>query len=93
MAFRITRKFVEMRFESVAKVVGWKTTCWERVEDRNVAQIGAVCLDHNATYGGWSVEQIVTEGGGVRVLNGGKRMSHSELIAWLDGVLLGFTVR
>jgi hypothetical protein len=93
MAHRYSRKFVEARFESVAKVVGWKTECYQKTDDGYVAQIGAVCLDHNATYGGWSVEQIVTEGGGVRVLNGGKRMSHSELIAWLDGVLLGFTVR
>ena len=37
--------------------------------------IGGYSLDHNSVYGGWRIEQIQTDGGGIREINYGRMPS------------------
>jgi hypothetical protein len=57
-------------FRSELKLVPMK---WERIGDRNVAHIGGVGLDCNATYGGCQIVMHMNEGGGQRTF--GSRLS------------------
>ena len=36
------------------------------------SDVGGYALDHNTVYGGWCIEQVVTDGGGVREVNYGR---------------------
>lgn len=91
---RITRKFINARFDRVAEALGWNTgDRWTTNGNGTVsgAVIGHVSLDYNATYGGFDITQIVNTAGGEKSLIGnepfGNRLSGRELVAWLDGAM------
>ena len=65
---RTTRKQLEVQLERTSKALGVPVNKWERIGERNVATVGALTLDK--CYQGWQIQQIMNEGGGVRVLGG-----------------------
>ena len=83
---RISKKDVEKAFENWADDNGLSTTCWHRVDGKNVANIGAVCLSHNPVYGGYAINMIINAGGGqTDVTPGWTRYKASEIMAWFAG--------
>jgi hypothetical protein len=56
---RITRKNVEGMFETLCKVMGKRIAT-----DYN--DVGAWRLDYIACYGGWVIEEVCNEAGGIR---------------------------
>lgn len=83
---RYTRKFVQARFDSLAKALGRNGPNWVTTKaGKNVAQVDTWYLDYAAIYGGYEINKIVNEGGGITVING-QRMTAGEIIAWMDGV-------
>jgi hypothetical protein len=81
MAFRITRKVVEKRFERWLEVMG--LTKAEYVQGIGFT-VGTYSLDHNSVYGGYQVERIFNTGGAIGV-ESGPRKTGAEMLAWLDG--------
>jgi hypothetical protein len=41
--------------------------------------VGAYRLDHNGIYGGWNIEEIVTDGGGIRHPFGAMRRNNRDM--------------
>lgn len=88
MANQYTRKFVKARFDTFCKAMGLSQECWAQdAEGRhNKANIESVYLDHEPVYGGYNINVINSEGGGVRQLNGYcNRLNGKELVAFMDG--------
>jgi len=50
-------------------------TLWTRQGSENHARVGAWTLDHNAIYGGYVIEEMYNEGGGVSQPFGSMRRS------------------
>jgi hypothetical protein len=67
---RTTKKEIESAFRVWLGAIGGKHAT-------SYSDVGGYSLDHNTVYGGWRIEQITTDGGGVREVNYG-RMSNAE---------------
>ena len=66
---RTTKAQLQAQLERTSKALGRPINHWHRTEDgRNVATIGALTLDK--CYQGWQIQEIMNEGGGIRVLGG-----------------------
>ena len=77
---RTTRKQIEGRLDTVARLMGRQREAWIKREDGTYrANIGALYLDHNTFYGGYVVEEIATDGGGVRRPFGDGRLTAAEM--------------
>lgn len=80
MTQRLTQTVMRRKFEAWAKNNNLSTVY--SVEP-NKANVGAVLLDHNSTYGGYQINQLMNEGGGEHNLT--ERLSANELEAWFFG--------
>ena len=69
---RVTRKEVQATYRHWLSVIGAR-------EATSYNDVGAYALDHNSAYGGWRIERIVNDGGGIAEVNYG-RMSGPEFI-------------
>jgi hypothetical protein len=69
---RITRKNVEGLFETLCKALGKRVAT-----DYN--DVGAWRLDYIACYGGWVIEEIVSESGAIRHVIVDNRKSNREM--------------
>lgn len=69
---RVTRKEVQATFRHWLNVIGAR-------EATSYTDVGAYALDHNPTYGGWRIERITNDGGGISEVTYG-RMSGPEFI-------------
>ena len=58
---RTTRKMIEAKFRNVVEFAGGRVAT-------SYNDIGGFQLDHNSVYGGWRIEQITSEGGGVNTI-------------------------
>ena len=67
---RTSKKEIESAFRVWLGAIGGKYA--ETYND-----VGGYTLDYNTTYGGWRIEQVTTDGGGIREINYG-RMSSGE---------------
>ena len=87
--YRTTRKILETLLGYFAQDRGLPCGHWAKGDDGKYhATIGGVALDHNGVYGGYEIQQIMNEAGGIRVLSGGRK-SAREMEAWLRGALSG----
>lgn len=95
MSAQYTKKFVKARFERLLEDVGNTGPVWTKDKNGQLrARIGAWYLDHASIYGGYNINEIVNEGGGIQQVNGYcNRLSGKELVAWMDGFALGRTGR
>jgi hypothetical protein len=95
---RTTRKDLERLRERVAKLQGRPMESWTKQTPTTEtpfqlkANIGAIHLDHNATYGGWDLCEIVNEHGGEHSLIGNTfagrgRLNAHEMESFLLGML------
>ena len=65
MADRYSRKDAERAFDRLAYALGKQHTRWEQVDGRNVVNVGSWHLDCAPIYGGYVVNEICNEGGGI----------------------------
>lgn len=77
---RTTRRQAEMAAERLVRACGGQMSKgWTRGEDGQLrADVGAFVLDYAACYGGYQLQQHVTDGGGVSTPFGDRRMSARE---------------
>ena len=75
MTQRITRAMLDRKVESLNTAAGKSLTYF--VGDSRETAIGHYCLD--AAYGGWQLHQIMTNGGGTRVVSSGGYVSMRAL--------------
>lgn len=72
---RYTKKDAEKCAENLANTLKKKFgKCWRREGNKNVAQVGCWEYDHNSTYGGGVIHEMVNEGGGVDEPFGSRRL-------------------
>ena len=81
------RKFIEARFQALLELTGNTLPAYVKGDKGGQkARVGAWYLDYAACYGGYSVNEIVNDMGGVRQVTGWcNRMKAGELVAWMDG--------
>lgn len=69
---RITRAHLDAKVETINRITGSPLTGWERVGDRNVANIGHYTISSHAPgdrYGRrYSLAQIMNDGGGETII-------------------------
>ncbi len=84
-----TRKHLDYLVTRLAKLTNSPEKAY--IKDVKGAQIGAFVLDHAACYGGYSLHRIVTETGGITVVNRSakERMTNGEMSAFLHGMIDG----
>ena len=63
----VKRKWIEEDFEHLLKIMKKKRTKWvhDPVTKQNKVNVGSWSLDYNPTYGGYNIEEVMSEGGGV----------------------------
>jgi len=88
MTQRITKLMLKARVDYLNQITGNPLEPYVRNEDgKLVAQVGNYHLD--GAYGGYSIEQMVNESGGVTTLfslgNVSKRELFDKLCAYIDG--------
>lgn len=79
---RLTRKYIEARFDRIAAIMGWYTG---PAYINGKAIVGVVMLDYVGIYGGYQIAQICNDQGGQRQLLP-TRMKADVLDAWFSGV-------
>jgi hypothetical protein len=84
MAYRTTKADVRNAFEQLCKAMGKSTDCW--LEDRK-ARVGAWYLDYAPCYGGYIINEMANEGGGVRHPTIEYRVSGQEFVRTVRFVL------
>lgn len=77
MSERTTKGHVESAFRALCKATGKR-------EASSYNDVGAWRLDHASSYGGWNIEEITNERGGVRHPLGSKRRGNADFydVAW-----------
>ncbi len=87
MSNRITRKHLETLVSNIAKAKGLPAKAY--IKESRDAQVGALCLDYAACYGGYSLHQIINTGGGITVINRScrERMPAQQMAAFLHGLI------
>lgn len=80
---RITRKQVEHAFCLLAKSMGKSTgPAWSKSSDgRNMGNVGVWMLDYNPVYGGYVIEEMDNEAGGVSQPFGATRRSARDFVS------------
>ena len=85
---RITRANLDAMCAEINRTAGTPTEPWTRHGDgRLTANIG--CYHLSGAYGGWSLEQMASEGGGVHAIFSGylpKRELYERMRAYLAGM-------
>ncbi len=79
----ITKKFLSQRLNTLGKLVGWNTTNQWQVVDGLNKQIPGYHFIERHTPGAYSVNRILSPGGGEKELFCG---SGREVWAWLAGI-------
>lgn len=73
------------RLARIAADLGRPEKAWIKdAKGKPKAQLGALFLDYAACYGGYYVEEIMNEGGGIKTWTS-SRLSAREMDAFLDG--------
>ncbi len=93
MSDRITKGHVERVFAAVAKAYGRSTDPWGEYKKTRKATVGAWSLDYNPHYGGWVIEEIHSEAGGVTTPFGDRRLSTSQFYQALWMVLRALQIK
>ena len=83
---RITDKNLETLCATLNRVTNSPESGWERIEERNVANIGHYYID--GAYGGVALARIVNDGGGVRMII--ERCTKRELYDQMHAFLRGY---
>ena len=84
---KIRREVMENQVKRIAALLGKPSgNPWTREGDRNRARVGTLCIDHNSVYGGYNVEEIANESGGVRHPFGDRRLKAPAFWAMLNGI-------
>lgn len=95
MAQRITKKMLQHLCDRLNEATGSPMAPWERVNDRNRANIGNYHISH--AYGGVCLHRMHNESGGVSTpLSGGhgpKRDLYDQMWAMLRGIEAAREVR
>ena len=89
---RITRKNLERLCGMINREAGTPEATWtKRGDGQLVANIGNYCID--GAYGGWELQQIANDMGGVRDISKGGHVTKRELYdtmhAYLNGMRAG----
>lgn len=88
MSNRITEKDLQNLCDRINEATGSPMTPWERVNDRNRANIGNYHISH--AYGGVCLQRMHNESGGVSCPlsqgHGPKRDLYNEMYAFLCGL-------
>lgn len=74
---RTTRKEVESKFAWLLEVIGGK-------QGESWNEVGSYRLDHNSTYGGYVIERVINEHGGVSRPFGDSRRGASDMWYAMD---------
>ena len=83
---RYTRKDAESAyFRLIAVIPGARLAADHR-------DVGGFVLDCNPVYGGYVINQYVTDGGGVRCPFGEMRRPAREFCGWVNAVILGLSI-
>ena len=87
---RTTKKQVEGTFKTLADALGHPTeNLWTMGKKSNKSTIGGWVLDHNGIYGGYVIEEIVTDGGGTTHPFGPTRRPAGAMWEFLHSMLTG----
>ena len=87
---RITMRDLEATVRRINDLAGTPHTCWVKTENVNrpfTANIG--CYHLSGAYGGYSLVQMVNDGGGERTIIGGhmpKRELYERMHAFIRGL-------
>ena len=73
---RTTQAEVRAAFDRLCAALGRSTNTWTG----NRANVGALALDSNHIYGGYTIEEMMNEAGGVRQPFGYERMPAGEFV-------------
>lgn len=80
-------KNLQSQIDYLNEITGNPKEVWTRVNGQNVAHIGSYEL--TGAYGGWNLEQIVTDGGGVTMPLGSGFYPKKELYAKINAFIIG----
>jgi hypothetical protein len=85
---RITQKDLEELCAEINRRHGFTGKVWNQDGDRYRSTVGMFTL--SGAYGGWKLERIESDGGGVSTVShdgyGTKRQLYSFMLAYLDGM-------
>jgi hypothetical protein len=87
---RVTDKHLSAKVDTINEIMHTPKTPWQKRkkgETRNVANVGNYHLSY--AYGGVSLEQMVNEGGGVRLVCTSGHISKRELAGLMDAYISG----
>lgn len=87
---RITRKAIEALAQKLAAELGHPWGHYERHPGATQYQpaVGAWDLHYNPHYGGYEIQEVCSDAGGVKAVTGwGQRRSGKLMHAWLLGAL------
>jgi hypothetical protein len=93
----ITKKDLQRKVDFIVNKLGLPKEGWTQDIDGNKANVGHIALDHNAIYGGWDLNQIMNESGGINSWIGNDfagrgRLKAHEMETFLLGVVKGLEI-
>jgi hypothetical protein len=85
----VKRKFIEEDFERLLKSMNKERTKWvqDPVTKRNKVNVGSWSLDYNPIYGGYNIEEVMSEGGGINHPFGSTRKKPKQFNAELKSMI------
>lgn len=87
MSNQISIKLLQAQVDRLNRMTGNPLEPWIRQGDRNVAQVGNYHLD--GAYGGYALEQMSNESGGVSDVFRSGHLSKRELFSRIDAFMTG----
>ena len=87
---RYNKKFIQARFEIAMNAINvpFGETYVRKADDSGwQANVGVHFIDHNSSYGGYSINKIANVNGGESQPFGSRRYNASEFVALLDGII------
>lgn len=84
------REHIEQLVGRINELSGRDPVVWKRIGKRNVASVGSYTVDH--AYGGYRLEEIVNESGGVDCPFGHGRYSYGQFVDHLRTILTGMKI-
>jgi len=76
----VKRKWIDADFENLLKAMKKQRTKWthDPVTKKNKVNVGSWSLDYNSIYGGYNIEEVMNESGGVNHPFGERRKKPTQ---------------
>lgn len=82
---RVSRQLLQNKIDALNRRLNRPVEPWVTVDGRNVAQVGNLHFDHQ--LGGWRIEEMANDGGGIRTPFGNTRWSAADMADVIDAIL------